>query len=262
MCIRDRLKSNIGAGFLAMPYAFSNFGIVGGCLVLPVIVGVAVVGMRLLVSVKARLRESEYRTKPDSELTYPAIARSLLGGCGEWVVLVSLFISQMGTCCAYLIFWGNTFEDAFPGFPRQVAILLAAGLVLPLCMVTNPRGLRWSSFVGLALGVIALISIYAYNLTLAAQSPTDSAPQDWHKLSTNVEKFPRFFGISTFAMEGITVVLPLEQSARQKAAFPALMTAAMVVCGLVFGSFGALGYAVYGSETHQSVLKNLPSGSP
>ena len=34
---------------------------------------------------------------------------------------------------------------------------------------------------------------------------------------------------------GITVVLPLEQSARHKAKFPGLMISAMLFCGIVFG---------------------------
>lgn len=85
-------------------------------------------------------------------------------------------------------------------------------------------------------------------------------------------------GMSSVLRSGITVVLPLEQSARKRDNFPSLMTSAMLVCGLLYGvaqqsqpsyvattclagSFGAIGYAVYGSTTEESILKNLPDSS-
>lgn len=256
------LKSNIGAGFLAMPYAFYNIGLVVGCVAVPVVVITAIMGMRLLVGVKARLRDSEFRTKSDAELTYPAIANALLGRCGYMIVTIALFISQLGTCTAYLIFWGNTCADSFDVIPRWGCILIGAAVVLPICLVTNPRGLRWSSFLGLALACIALLALYGYNLATVTKHSTEDAPHNWKTVDTDVRMFPRFFGISTFAMEGITVVLPLEQSARNKHQFSNLMTISMLFCGLLFGSFGALGYATYGSNTEESILKNLPDGSP
>jgi len=257
------LKSNIGAGFLALPYAFSNFGLVAGCLAMPAVIGAACVGMRLLVGVKVKLRDSDSRTKSDIELTYPAIAKTLLGNWGHWIVIVSLFVSQLGSCTAYLIFWGNLFTSVstFEDIPRQAAIGVGMAIVLPLSCITNPRGLRWSSFLGLTLVMISLMALFSYCTVEAAADPTNDAPQDFKNFDTDMNKFPRFFGISSFAMEGITVVLPLEQSARKRSYFPMLMTTAMLLCGALYGAFGALGYAVYGSMIEESILKNLPSSS-
>lgn len=257
------LKSNIGAGFLALPYAFYNFGLTAGCLTMPVVIFAAVVGMRLLIGVKVRLRDSDARTKSDVELTYPAIAKSLLGNWGHWIVVISLFVSQLGTCTAYLIFWGNLFASisAFESIPRQAGIGFGMAIVLPLSCITNPRGLRWSSLLGLAMAMIAFFALFSYCVVQVTGSATKEAPHDYREFDTDMNRFPRFFGISSFSMEGITVVLPLEQSARKRDNFPSLMTSAMLVCGLLYGSFGAIGYAVYGSITEESILKNLPDSS-
>lgn len=73
--------------------------------------------------------------------------------------------------------------------------------------------------------------------------------------------FPIFFGQLTGAYEGIGTVIPIESSmAENRPRFPLYLHLALGIVSSILGSFGMLGYTIYGSNVPQIVTDTLQTG--
>ena len=68
-----------------------------------------------------------------------------------------------------------------------------------------------------------------------------------------------FFGAAMFAFEGITVVLPLENSMKNKTHFPNVLKLGMSIITLLFFLMGLCGYLGVGENVKPSITLNLPN---
>jgi len=253
------LKGNVGAGFLAMPFAFRNVGSVGGAVGVLVVSAAVVLGMRLLVQCKVCLRDQH--NVREAELTYPAIGERLLGPVGKGLILACIFMSQIGTCTAYLIFFASVTHATWPEISRYSAMIIALCMIYPLVIIRNLRNLWWTSFLGCAIVATVVGVVATYEAVRLGEAPSPETPQDSAMINTDITHFPRFFGITVFAIEGITVVLPLEASIRRKHLFLPTLYASMAVVTTLLCGFGLLGYFVFGTVTRSMVTANLPSNN-
>lgn len=70
--------------------------------------------------------------------------------------------------------------------------------------------------------------------------------------------FPVFFGQLTGAYEGIGTVIPIESSmAENRPRFPLYLHLTIAMVSVILGSFGMLGYMIYGSDVPQIVTNTL-----
>eukprot|EP00439_Symbiodinium_sp_Y106_P024544 s1049_g3.t1 len=74
----------------------------------------------------------------------------------------------------------------------------------------------------------------------------------------NWAEFPVFFGCAVFSFEGIGLILPIQFAMAQPAKFPGILRRAMLILGILFGSFGMCGYAAYGLKTEDMITFNIP----
>lgn len=78
-------------------------------------------------------------------------------------------------------------------------------------------------------------------------------------------QIPLFFATVVFAMEGIGVVMPVENSMKNPKRFlgcpGVLNTAMMTVIGL-YAIIGFFGYVIYGANVKGSITLNLPAKDP
>lgn len=86
--------------------------------------------------------------------------------------------------------------------------------------------------------------------------PLDSRPNfaEWHQL-------PMFFGTAIFALEGIGVVMPLENNMKNPGRFigcPGVLNLGMFFVVTLYSLTGFFGYLKYGDETRSSITLNLP----
>lgn len=73
--------------------------------------------------------------------------------------------------------------------------------------------------------------------------------------------WPLFFSTVIFAMEGIGVVMPVENSMKNPEHFlgcPGVLNCAMGTVVVLYATMGFFGYLVYGNETSGSITFNLP----
>lgn len=223
----------------------------GTAIGVPVISIAIELGVRLLVSTKRELKMRGYR---DQELTYAGIGRVLLGRLGFSMVMVTIAAAQFGACIAYVIFVEETCFEFYSGIPKWGYALIMCAIQFALCNIRNVRNLQYTSALGNLLVLLVVLTIYVYNLhTLGETGAQNVKPWDF-----NIRHFPRFIGIIAFAMEGITIVLPLESSMREPKFFMTVIDATMCGVGILLLTFGEIGYMVYGDNTNDMITKNLP----
>jgi len=208
-------------------------------------------GIRLLLSTKRELKMRGYR---DQELTYAGIGRVLLGQLGFFMVMATICIAQFGACIAYVIFVEETLFEFYSGIPKWCYALMMLGIQCALCQIRQVRNLQYTSVMGNVLVLVIIISIYSWNLHELGVTG-NQADQPW---DFNIRHFPRCIGITTFALEGITVVLTLESAMREPKFFMIVTDTTMVGLGILLLTFGEIGYMVYGSATKDMITKNFP----
>merc|ERR1719223_1253156 len=70
-----------------------------------------------------------------------------------------------------------------------------------------------------------------------------------------------WLGSCAYAYEGINIVLPLYESAKDKNAMPKLLISITSFNTLLYICFGCIGYLAFGTDTGDLATLNLPKGS-
>lgn len=84
------------------------------------------------------------------------------------------------------------------------------------------------------------------------------------KLYTSAAQLPMFFSTVIFAMEGIGVVMPVENTMKKPQHFlgcPGVLNIAMFTVVTLYAVIGFFGYLCFGELTEASITLNLPTDS-
>ena len=248
------VKANIGSGILAMPYAFLQGGTILGSVSLLVVFGLAYMGIHLLVRTKHAYKG------PVKLEEYGDLGEAAFGNNGRWMIDIPLMFTQVGFCCAYLIFIGNTVAELVsPDDPdaqerwHYIFTAAAVPVLIPISWIRRIKLLTPFSAVSNVCFVVSFVVLFYNDFeNISTKSIGDTNYADW-------VKFPIAMGIFTFAIEGIGLVLPIEDSLRNRRHFfPVLLSGFSMVLALVI-SIGLLGYMSFGSRTKSLILDNLDS---
>ncbi|XP_041972910.1 proton-coupled amino acid transporter-like protein pathetic [Aricia agestis] len=264
------LKSSLGSGLLAMPAALKHTGLIPGSLGTVLVAVVATHCVHILVETSrdisrecrvASLNYTEtcervFKHGPKKLRTYTqfvrhfvdyAMAGVCLGGTSVYVIFIA---SSLKNIC----------DSAFPDHKYSVE-LYCLGLLLPLVLLNQIRHLKYlvpfSILANLCLVVIFVITCY-YTIS----GIHDRAEVE---LATNVQQWPLFLSTVIFAMEGINVVMPIENEMAHPEKFlgcPGVLNSTMVFVALLYALVGILGYLKYGEEVLGSITLNLPDDEP
>lgn len=259
------LKASLGSGVLAMPLAFKNAGLVIGsigtlligfvcCHVIHVLVKTS---QQLCVELKkpaigyADTCDLVFQNGPKPVRKFAPFAREL----ADW----ALALTHMGACCVYVVVIAESFRQVStvyggPDWSVTVYCGLTLVVLLPLTQITKLKYLvpfsALANFVWL--GSICICLYYCLRDT-----PDFS---DKH-LVTSISGLPTFISTSLFAMEGIGVVMPIENEMKKPQDFlgcPGVLNAAMSAIAVMYGFVGFIGYLKYGDEARGSLTLNLP----
>lgn len=214
------LKSFLGLGCLAFPFAFSIVGTTPAIIMTIVIVLLIRYSMHQLIYVddlmlrKRSGTAAMYRTFPTIALQAFESISGLTGKILENLTLAILVFGQLGTCTSYLMFLSSNVQALalrlfLIDLSHSFSIFLVLPLLTPLILVRDIRTLHPASVAGMiafALGVAALF-----------MQCNNSKDVNLIDSSRNLRLFKpeglfRFIGIALFAAEGITA-LPSAKSA-------------------------------------------------
>lgn len=204
--------------------------------------------------------QAEEPTKPEApgqELNYGDVGYYAIGGLGRFLVESALLISQVGFCCAYLIFISENLSD----YVKGVKIGQWLGLLLPpLCLLTLVRHL----------GSLAYCSLFAQFSNLMAFAVVFwfdfehfSKIERIHPKKMSLKGFPFFLAVAIYCYEGAGMILSLEASLHQEIRhyFKAYFKVTITMVTVLYISFGACGYLSFGPDTNAIITLNLPKGS-
>ncbi|KAL1924767.1 uncharacterized protein VTP21DRAFT_4421 [Calcarisporiella thermophila] len=243
------LKSFVGTGVLFLPKAFYNGGLLFSSLVLLGIALISLISFILLVDTRAVVHGS-----------FGDIGGALFGQKMRIAVLFSITISQIGFVCAYMVFVSQNLQSLVLSFsnckttvPLHWFIVAQLFVFIPLAMIRKISKLSFFALIADLFIMAGLFYIYYYDfhtlLTAGIGKIALFNPRDWNLL----------IGTAVFTFEGVGLVIPITESMKNPAQFPAVLTGVMAFVTVIFTSVAVLSYLAFGDKVQTIVLLNLPA---
>lgn len=250
------LKSFIGSGVLFLPKAFANGGYLFS-LISMIICSLFSYGcFVLLLSTKDKCKVSGYGD----------LGNLLYGRKLEICILLSIVLSQIGFAAVYIVFTATNLISLaavfFPDYAKHMQmtffIVFQTILFIPLSFTRNIAKLSSTAIIANFLIFLGLLYLYSYPIHhLIKYGPAKGDeimkfnPKDW----------TLFIGTAIFTYEGIGLLIPIQESMKNKEHFHNSLIFTMVVVTLVFISMGLIGYFTFGGDVNTVILENFPQDS-
>jgi len=266
------LKGNIGIGVLTLPRAIRNSGLIGGLIGLTAIAAICIYCMHLLV----RAAHKACKKRPTVKfMDYADTAQaSFVDAGGKWTnwsnfirKLLNIFLcaSQISSNAVYALFIAQNIQpiivhyggDSVASLTYRHYLLMVLPFMLAMCLVKNLRYLSPFSIIANIIQSVGLGIIFYYIFNTGLR-PSSTLP--WFASS---DRLPLFFGTAIFAIEGISVVLPIENQMRypkDMKGINGVLNTSMALVLALYLAMGFYGYLKYGEDIEASITLNLPPG--
>ncbi|CAK1551929.1 unnamed protein product [Leptosia nina] len=260
------IKASLGSGLLAGPLAFSNagwgIGIIG-----TILVGV-ICGHCIHILVKTSRGCCKIEKKP--QLNYAETCESTFANgpkclrryakTASIVAELSLLSTYVGVCCIYTVLISDSIKQLVdryvPGaiLPVEYYCLI---ILVPLCLLCQVKYLKWLAIFSL-LANFFLVATYLICLYYIFGDEINFSDK---KVVGDPARFPAFISTVIFAMEGIGLVMPVENAMKKPQHFlgcPSVLVVAMTAIVFFYSTLGLFGYFRYGDLARGSITLNLP----
>ncbi|KAK3795169.1 hypothetical protein RRG08_028368 [Elysia crispata] len=259
------IKGNLGTGILALPKAFSFAGLWFGFGGMLFIGCVALHCMHTLVNCShilckrtgnmsldyADVIEVALKTGPMRLRRYSQLGRNIVNGF--------LIFTQFGFCCVYIVFIASNVKEVIHHFhpddpPIVVYEVLVLVALIPLVCVRSLSIMAPFSAFANVLTVTGMVIIFQY---LIQDIPSTSS----RPAISSISNMPMFFGTAIFAVEGISLVLPLENNMKKPEEFggwTGVLNLGMTIVMAMYTAVGFYGYLQFGEDAKGSITLNLP----
>ncbi|XP_072941679.1 proton-coupled amino acid transporter-like protein pathetic [Epargyreus clarus] len=264
--IAHLLKACLGTGILAMPSAFKNSGLLIGVIgtLLAGVVCTHTVAMVVRTSqracVNAKKPSMGFAETCGAAFLYGPKSLQPWGGFVKTFVDYSLAATYASVLCVYVVFIGSSFKEALDVYYPETNLSIQAYCALtlvPLVLICQIRNLKYlvpfSTVANLLIVVVFGITMYYVF--------TDLPPISDREVVVSVNQWPLFLSTVIFAMEGIGVVMPVENEMAKPQQFlgcPGVLNVSMVIVISLYGVFGFFGYVQFGDLVKGSITLNLP----
>lgn len=251
-----------------MPAAFKNTGLIPGCIGTVLVGVIATHCVHILVSTsrevckKARVPSLSYTDTCEEVFKHgPKKLRPYSKHIRHFVDAAMAGVCLGGTS-VYVIFIASSLKDIFDHFipSTQYEVEVYCGiLLLPLILITQIRHLKFLVPFSVLANVCLVIT---FGIT-CYYTFTDLPPLDNIDMVASFGKWPLFLSTAIFAMEGINVVMPVENEMAKPQHFlgcPSVLNVTMVFVAILYGVVGIFGYMKYGDGVLGSITLNLPEG--
>jgi amino acid permease len=244
----------LGAGILALPYAFRQAGVVLGTSLVLIVAVATIFGMFLLL-------ESSRVTKAYG---YEQLARISYGDKFAQFVKICIIVDSFGALSAYMIVVAETTTDVMKGYlgPHTiwgnkflVLFLVATFIMLPLCCLKNINYLGFTSALSLVPLVYLLVLQLYYLIKAGGVQP-------------GVALFnSRFFfslPIIVFSFSSQQALFPLYTELQERNGTEShirkVVVWSLVLTAICYLFSGFVGVFTYPTSAKGNVLNNFPEG--
>ncbi len=243
----------VGAGVLALPYAFSQCEPMIGVAVL-LVVGLATAqSASLLIDCKSRISDIDVEER---YFSHGDVAKAAFGATGALAGDVALTMAQMGFASAYFLFVVKSLESFFGGsFSHLIFIAALAPFLYATTFIRDLNKFAVVSFVSQIVNLIAFAAIFNELLTSDKKIQVDNETRDFDLRSLGL-----FLSLATYSFEGAGLVLSLEESAHESIRnnFVSHFSSTVSVISGFYAIFGVYGFRVFGGKTAPLISDNLP----
>ena len=259
------IKGVAGAGIFALPFAFSQAGLLGGVLGVTLLAFLSASSIKLLVRVKRRVFGSH-------AVTYLDVAERVLGEEAGRLVTVAVVACSLGVSTAYLDFIRCMGMSLLPAVaavaPSIVFLLPVLPIIIALCLLRSYRLLSFTAAIGdasIALGALCVVvyGIAELSASAAASSPSSPSPYWPHPVSDLLVKpatFPLFLSTAAFLFAVHFFILPIESNMAEPRLFSAAVDRSFLITAAANTAFGVLGLLCFSSPA-SIVLDNVRGGA-
>ncbi|CAH2091649.1 unnamed protein product [Euphydryas editha] len=260
------LKACLGSGILAMPAAFKNSGLVVG------VIGTLFAGLICTHTVHLVVKTSQdicvIAKKPSMGFAETCGAAFTYGPkrvrpWGEFVKTLidySMTLTYISVLCVYIVFIASSFKGVMdvylPHYDISVRMYCVMALI-PLILICQIRNLKYlvpfSAIANILIIIVFGVTMY-YTFV-------DLPPLSEREAVASVTQWPLFLSTVIFAMEGIGVVMPVENEMAKPEHFlgcPGVLNVSMFIVITLYGVVGFFGYLQFGDAVQGSVTLNLP----
>jgi amino acid permease len=248
----------MGAGILALPYAYARSGVAGG----PALVLFAGVlnafTMHLLSSVGRRVAQDN--------ASFHAVASKTLPPKLWWLADFTVCSMMALVATSYLIVFANLAQAALASKKRYPYVVIAAGVCAPWAYAEKLGGvLRHTSALGLILAIyVALLSIANW-LDAEKFQPCEHGHHcggTYQLFELNLKTLDAF-ALATFAFTAQTQVPQCANGLQDysQSKMDLVCIGAVLFCSVLYAVIGHAGYETFGSLVNSDLLESYPNTS-
>jgi amino acid permease len=184
--------------------------------------------------------------------TFTEVGVCAFGPLGGSIVNFCIIVTQTGGCIAYLIFVSNSMSEV-----TGLSHIAWIGIMFPLLtLLTFVR--RTDTFAPVS--TLANI-VYVYTIIMIFYDGlSDCCVPSADVNLVDLSYLPAVFGVCSFSLEGIALILPVKRRMLDQSTFQPIMAAAGGCVCLLYLTVAVSGYLFWGSDVASPVLGSLHAG--
>jgi len=255
-------KTFLGTGVLALPFAFKTAGLGLAILVIILVSFLTSRCFYLLLDVA----KDKYEM---NKISLQKLSQEILGDKGKYAVQASMMIMQLGCCIGIIIFTRNFLDHVLCEFRitslcnnTVFSVFFCLLLTVPLSMINNMHYFYIPSLAANFFILVGLLSQTYYNTQVIQANPELKSTFGPHLKEFNWTQLPLFFGIATFAFEGVGVIFSIRSAMEKPQDFPRILKFEMILLTFIYLLFPTLSYIAFGDKVPDIIFFTLPTDDP
>ncbi|ODV87993.1 hypothetical protein CANARDRAFT_26163 [[Candida] arabinofermentans NRRL YB-2248] len=242
------MKAFVGTGVVFLPKSFANGGLLF-CNVMLVFFSVMTYYC-FIVLIKS--------TSKGRVSGYGDIGLKTYGPVFQFLILISLALSQLGFSSTYTVFVAENLRELMKTLSSQeygIGIFMVAQLLvfLPLSLTRNIGKLSFTALIAdafILLGLVYIFTCSSTHLVTNGVSPKISMFKE--------DTWTLFIGTAVFSYEGVGLLIPIQESMANPKDFNRLLLLVMGIVTLIFVTLSSISYMSYGDDVKTVILMNFP----
>jgi len=189
-------------------------------------------------------------------MDFPSIGEESFGKAGRVLVQIAILSSQIGYCCAFVVFILSHLRDL--SFVKSTAVskyfwIFIIGITIILICLVWIRNIKMLAPTSVLANITIILSVLAV-IEYGFQN------EGLHKVSLpppHIQNIAVFYGIVAFAYAQHGLILDVHRAMANPTKYGNALNAAVAFVTVLYLIFGVLGYSFFGENTDSVLTNNL-----